>query len=339
MENRRFNKRAEDNRTKVVCIGGGTGSASLLRGLKKATKNITAIVAVSDDGGGSGVLRDELGMPPPGDIRNCIQALSNAEPILEKLMGYRFDSGRLDGQSFGNLFLAAITGISDSFDRAVVTMGEVLSITGKVLPVATDDMHLWVEFEDGTVAFGESKIAEAKKARKSRIKRTHISPKDAKALPECVSAIENADIIILGPGSLYTSIIPNILIEDIAEAIVKSNALKLYICNVMTEPGETDGYTISDHVSEIFKHAGKKLFDYCIVNSATADWGVLERYVKDGAEPVVIDEDEVVALGVNMIKADIASTHRGFVRHDSDKLTKEIMELSTKNAQPKLLGE
>jgi uncharacterized cofD-like protein len=290
----------------IACIGGGTGLSTLLRGLKKVAQDITAIVAVSDDGGGSGQLRDELGMPPPGDIRNCMQALSNAEPTIERLMAYRFESGSLCGQSFGNLFLAAINGISESFDKAVVKMGEVLSITGRVLPVTNEDIHLWAEFEDGSMVVGESKIAAAKEERRSRIRRVELAPGDAKALPECVDAIGKADIIILGPGSLYTSIIPNLLVSGVVDAITQSNAVKLFICNVMTQPGETDGYSVSEHIGEIFSHVGGRLFDYCLVNSEPTLPEVLERYLKDGATPIREDEAAVRELGVEMIRAPVA---------------------------------
>ena len=322
----------------IVCIGGGTGHSTLLRGLKTITSNITAIVAVSDDGGGSGVLRDELGMPPPGDIRSCMQALSNAEPTIERLMSYRFESGSLDGQNFGNLFLAAINGISESFDKAVIKMGEVLSITGRVLPVSIDDIHLWAEFEDGSMVVGESKIAAAKNERLSRIKRVEIAPAGATVLPECIDAIKSADVIVLGPGSLYTSIIPNLLIKGITETIAESDALKLYICNIMTQPGETDGYSVSEHIKGIFDHTGQKVFDYCIVNNAPAIWEVLEKYVESGAEPVSIDEDAVSALGVEMIRARVAAGKGDLVRHDPGKLAREIMRLFIEKAPTKLYG-
>jgi len=316
----------------VVCIGGGTGLSTLLRGLKKVTQNITAIVTVSDDGGGSGILRDELGMPPPGDIRNCMQALSNAEPTIEMLMSYRFDSGSLAGQSFGNLFLAAINGISESFDKAVIRMGEVLSITGRVLPVTIDDIHLWAEFEDGSMVVGESNIAAAKAAKRSRIERVEVVPHDAHVLPECIKAIEEADLIILGPGSLYTSVIPNLLINGIADAILNSDKVKLFVCNVMTEPGETDGYTVSEHLSEIFSHAGGKLVDYCLINSEPAMPAILERYVKSGAEQVSDDDDAIREMGVEIIRAPIAAGYNKLARHDPDKLAQEIMKIYRDNA-------
>ena len=322
----------------IACIGGGTGLSTLLRGLRKVTSNITAIVTVADDGGGSGILRDELGMPPPGDIRNCMQALSNAEPTIEKLLAYRFDSGRLKGQSFGNLFLAAINGISESFDKAVIKMGEVLSITGRVLPVTNEDVHLWVEFEDGSMVVGESTIAVAKAKRQSRIRRVTMVPVDAKALPECIKAIENADMIILGPGSLYTSIIPNLLVSGVVDAITHSNAVKLYICNVMTEPGETDGYSVSEHIRELFNHAGGKLFDFCLVNSEPALPEVLEKYLKSGAEPVREDEENTQELDIEIVRAPVAVEHDNLARHDSDKLAREIIRIFNEKAPTKLYG-
>ena len=322
----------------ITCIGGGTGLSTLLRGLKKVTHNITAIVTVSDDGGGSGVLRDELGMPPPGDIRNCMQALSNAEPVIEKLMAYRFDSGSLEGQSFGNLFLAAINGISESFDKAVISMGEVLSITGRVLPVTIDDVHLWAEFEDGSMVVGESKIADAKNERKSRIRHVELTPKGASALPECIDAIKSADVIVLGPGSLYTSIIPNLLVSGVAEAVSDSDAIKLYICNVMTQPGETDGYSVSEHIMELFSHAGGKLFDYCIVDSTPTPPKVLKRYMEQGAEPVIGDTTAAEALGVKIISAPVKAGYSNLARHDPDKLAQEIIRVFNEKAPTRTYG-
>ncbi|MCL2222124.1 MAG: YvcK family protein [Oscillospiraceae bacterium] len=330
-------KKAEKSRgPKIVCIGGGTGHANLLRGLKRRTQNITAIVTVSDDGGGSGVLRDELHIPPPGDIRNCMQALSNAEPTIEDLMGYRFDAGSLSGQSFGNLFLAAMNGISNSFYEAVIKMGEVLSITGRVIPVSIDDIHLWATFEDGSMVVGESKIAAAKRARKSRISKVEVTPKDAVVIPECIEAIEDADIIVLGPGSLYTSIIPNLLIDGIVDAIARSDAVKIYVCNIMTEPGETDGYTASEHVKGIVDHIGQKLFDYCIVNSEKIDESILQKYIADGASVVEFDEDKISELGVAIVKCGLASINNSFIRHDSNILAQEIFKLFLSNAPTRL---
>ena len=324
--------------TAVACIGGGTGLSTLLRGLRKVTPDITAIVTVMDDGGGSGVLRGELGMPPPGDIRNCLLALSNAEPTIERLLSYRFNSGSLKGQSFGNLFLAAINGISESFDKAVTKMGEVLSITGRVLPVTVEDARLWAEFEDGRMVVGESMIATAKARKQSRIKRVGLAPGFVKALPECIEAIENAELIVLGPGSLYTSIIPNLLVSGVVDAIAASNAVKLYICNVMTEPGETEGYCVSDHVLEIFAHAGGKIFSNCLVNSEPAPPKVLQQYRVSGAEPVYEDGEKVQELGVKIIRAPIAADLNDLARHDPDKLAREVLRIFHEQAPTRTYG-
>lgn len=316
----------------IVCIGGGTGLSTMLRGLKHYTPNITAIVTVTDDGGGSGVLREELGMPPPGDIRNCILALSNIEPTMERLMSYRFMSGSLEGQSFGNLLLAAMNGISASFDEAVARMGEVLAITGRVLPVTNDDIRLMAEFEDGSLVYGESRIYEAKKKCGCRIRKVQIVPSPAAALGESLKAIHNADLIILGPGSLYTSIIPNLLVGGIARAIENSGAEKLYIANIMTQPGETEGYTASDHIRELFSHSSRKLFDMCLVNSMTPQPELLARYAEEGAAPLVADTDELGRLGVEVFSAPLCEPHNGLVRHNPDQLAREILSIFRKKA-------
>jgi uncharacterized cofD-like protein len=320
----------------IACVGGGTGLSTMLRGLKHYTPNITAIVAVTDDGGGSGVLRDELGMPPPGDIRSCILALSNIEPTMEKLMSYRFTSGSLEGQSFGNLLLAAMNGISASFDEAVARMGEVLAITGRVLPVTNEDIRLMAEFEDGSIVYGESKITEAKKARACRIKRVQIIPSPVAALPESVKAIEKADLIILGPGSLYTSVIPNLLVGGIAKAIGRSTAEKIYISNIMTQPGETEDYTVSDHIRELYRHSDRKLFDICLVNSLTPPADLLARYAEEGASPLAADFDSIEKLGVESFTAPLCEGYNGLVRHNPDRLAREIMSIFRRKA-PKAL--
>ena len=253
---------------RLAVIGGGHGLSNMLRGLKRYTENISAIVTVADDGGGSGMLRQDLGMPPPGDIRNCLEALANTEPLMSELMHYRFTEGSLAGQSFGNLFLAALNGISPSFDAAVSRMSQVLAITGRVLPVTTADVQLEAEFENGASVVGESKIFYCKKKEDCRITKVRLLPEHPKALPEAVEAIRDADMIILGPGSLYTSIIPNLLVDGIVEAIQASRALKVYVANVMTQEGETEGYTASDHIAAIFQHSVPGLFDLCLTNSS-----------------------------------------------------------------------
>jgi uncharacterized cofD-like protein len=319
----------------ITCIGGGTGLSTMLRGLKHVTKNISAIVTVTDDGGGSGILRDELGMPPPGDIRNCILALSNIEPTMERLMSYRFTSGSLEGQCFGNLLLAAMNGISESFDKAVARMGEVLAITGQVLPVTNADVRLMAEFEDGSVVYGESKIFAAKKEHGCRIKRVQIVPSPVLALPESLHAIAEADLIILGPGSLYTSLIPNLLVGGIVRAIEASDALKLYISNIMTQPGETEGYTVTDHIRELYRHSSNRLFDICLLNSAPLPEEVRRRYALDGAVPIVVDA-EAASLGIEFVAAPLADYTGGLVRHNPAALAGEILRIYSDKAPTRL---
>ena len=326
------------NAPAIACIGGGTGLSTMLRGLKHYTTNITAIVTVTDDGGGSGVLREELGMPPPGDLRSCILALSNIEPTMEKLMSYRFQSGSLDGQSFGNLLLAAMNGISASFDEAVARMGEVLAITGRVLPVTNEDIRLMAEFEDGSLVYGESKIYEAKRARSCRIKRVQVIPSPASALPESVKAIQEADLIILGPGSLYTSVIPNLLVGGIVRAIENSSAEKLYISNIMTQPGETEGYTVSDHIRELFRHSSNKLFNMCLVNSAPPAPDLLALYAQEGSEQLRADAEGIRKLGVEVYAAPLWERHNGMIRHHPDRLAQEIMSIFRKKAPTRTFG-
>ena len=246
---------------KVAVIGGGHGLSNMLRGLKQYTENISAIVTVADDGGGSGMLRQDLGMPPPGDIRSCMEALANTEPVMRELLHYRFTEGSLAGQSFGNLFLAALNGISPSFDAAVRRMSQVLAITGRVLPVTTADVQLEATFENGASVVGESHIFRCKKEQDCRIRRVRLIPEHPRALPAAIEALEQAEVIVLAPGSLYTSIIPNLLVDGIVDAIRRSRALKVYVCNVMTQDGETEGYTVSDHIRALFKHSCPGLFD------------------------------------------------------------------------------
>lgn len=320
-------KKQRDLGPRVVAIGGGTGLSTMLRGLKKYTENITAIVTVADDGGGSGVLRQDLGMPPPGDIRNCILALANTEPLMNELLGYRFTDGTLKGQSFGNLFLAALNEISPSFDVAVRRMSEVLAITGHVLPVTNENVNLEAEFENDARVVGESKIFWCKKEQHCRIRQVRMLPKHPQALQESLDAIAQADLILLGPGSLYTSIIPNLLVSGIVDAIMASNALKLYICNVMTQEGETEGYTVSDHIRALFEHAEGKLFDYCLVNCRQIPEDICTRYAEEDAQPLICDRLECEKLRVEIIEKPISMISDGKVKHDTDALAGEIFNI------------
>lgn len=312
---------------RVVAIGGGTGLSTLLRGLKLYTRNITAIVSVADDGGGSGVLRQDLGMLPPGDIRNCLVALANAEPLMSQLMQYRFRDGALAGQSFGNLFLAALNGVLPSFDAAVESLSQVLAITGRVLPVTNEDVALEAEFENGVRVVGEAQIAASKREQNCRIRRIRLLPDSPKALPAAIEAIREADMIVLAPGSLYTSIIPNLLVRGITEEICQSEALKVYACNVMTEEGETEGYTVSDHIRALLDHTSAKLLDVCLVNKAPIPQGIVRRYAEKGMGSPLCDQDTCERLGVEVIARPLATVENGLVRHNPGHLARELMEL------------
>ena len=313
---------------RIVAIGGGTGLSTMLRGLKKHTKNLTAIVTVADDGGGSGVLRQGLGVLPPGDIRNCLEALANVEPVMSELLHYRFTEGSLRGQSFGNLFLAALNGISGSFDQAVSRMSQVLAITGTVLPVTTSDVQLEAELENGARVLGESKIFYCKKREDCRVRQVRLVPEHPPALPGALEAIRTADMILLGPGSLYTSVIPNLLVDGITQAIAASDALKIYIANVMTQEGETEGYTNADHIRAIFQHSRPGLFSLCLVNSSAIPAHVLGAYAKEGAEPLRVDQAACAELGVELVSRPVSAVSAdGLVRHDPELLAAALLEL------------
>ena len=328
MERNRISYRMpKEHGPRVVVIGGGHGLSTMLRGLKHYTENLSAVVTVADDGGGSGMLRQDLGMPPPGDIRNCMEALANTEPLMSELLHYRFTEGTLAGQSFGNLFLAAMNGISPSFDVAVSRMGEVLALTGRVLPVTTADVQLQAEFENGATVVGESKIFYCKKREDRRIRQVRLLPEHPKALPDAVSAIREADMVVLGPGSLYTSVIPNLLVDGIVDAIRDCNGLKVYVCNVMTQEGETEGYTVSDHIRAIFEHSSQGLFHLCLTNSSPIPKGVAARYAEEGAELLRCDKEACEVLGVEIVNRPVATVKNGYVRHHPGHLARELILL------------
>lgn len=318
---------APEHGPRVVAIGGGTGLSTLLRGLKLYTRQITAIVSVADDGGGSGVLRQDLGMPPPGDIRHCMEALANVEPLMSQLLQYRFKEGGLAGQSFGNLLLAALDGIMPTFDQAVAGMSQVLAITGKILPVTNENVLLEAELENGVRILGESIIPDRKKEENCRIRQMRLQPEHPQALPAAVEAIEQAEMIVLAPGSLYTSIIPDLLVDGIVDAIRRSDALKIYACNIMTQEGETEGYTASDHIRALFRHSCPGLFSLCLTNSAPLPQSVLQRYGKAGAEAVFCDREACDALGVEIISRPLATVENSRVRHNPGHLARELMAL------------
>jgi len=319
---------------KIVMIGGGTGLSTLLRGVREyghmaSSKNLSAIVTVADDGGSSGRLREEMNILPPGDIRNCLIALSNEEPLLAKLFQYRFREGsELSGHSFGNLFIAAMTDITGDFVKSIKESSKVLAVSGKVLPSTVTPLELRASYDDGSVVLGESHIS---LVQGKKIRKMEIIPEDAVALPEAISEISGADAIIIGPGSLYTSLVPNLLIKGIREAINSSNALKVYICNVMTQPGETDRFDASSHLEAICSILGKGSIDYIIVSdieNATA--GLLERYKAQKAHPVKLDIEKLSALGVKVVRADLTS-YNNFLRHDPQKLANCVINIIKKS--------
>ena len=318
-----YEKRRLGKGPNVTVVGGGHGLSVLLRGIKEATSNVTAVVTVADDGGSSGRLREEFGIIPPGDLRNCLVALADTEPLMEKLFQYRFKGkSELAGHSFGNLFIAAMNEVTGDMEQALQESSKVLAVKGQVLPASKDHVRLDAIMEDGTVVEGESQIPEVHK----KIHRVRLFPEHVQPVQSALDALKNADAIILGPGSLYTSIMPNLLVDGVAEAIRKSKAVKIYICNVMSQPGETDGYTASMHAKAIIDHGGKGIIDYMLVNDSPSSPEMQDYYAKKGAYPVEVDEAAINALGVGFVKADIINEQE-LIRHDPDKLSKAVMNM------------
>lgn len=308
---------------KVVVIGGGTGLSVLLRALKKFRVDITAVVTVADDGGSSGILRDELDIPPPGDVRNVLVALSEGEPLIEKVFQHRFSHGNgISGHSLGNLLLAAMTSITGDFVSGIKEISRVLNIRGRVLPSANQGVILSAKMKDGTIVQGESKIPLAKK----EIDYVFLNTPDVKALPESVEAILEADLIIMGPGSLYTSIIPNLLVPEIQEAVCHAPGKKVYICNVMTQNGETTNFTASDHVKALLKHVDcNRLLDMIVVNEADIPMNVLRRYTEKGAVPVVCDLEQLQQYAPVVIHDHFVKFDEPFIRHDAKKISRLLV--------------
>ncbi len=305
---------------RIVVVGGGTGLATMLRGLKKLTTNLTAVVTVSDDGGSSGRLRNELGVLPPGDIRNCLVALADDEALVTELFRFRFEEGGgLGGHSFGNLFLAAMTGITGNFDEAIKVSSRVLNVKGRVLPATLAVARLCARMRDGRVVEGETSITDAHGA----IEDVFLDPPFAAPLDEVIAAIREADAIVLGPGSLYTSIMPNLLVDRIGAEIAAASAVKLYVCNVMTQPGETDNYTASDHVRALLKGARANVCEVAVVNDELPR-KLREAYAEEGQLPVSVDEADLAALGVRVVRANVIS-ETDTVRHDSDRLAAVVI--------------
>ena len=311
----------------IVSIGGGSGLSTLMRGLKKTSASLTAIVTVTDDGGSSGRLREELNVLPPGDIRNCMIALSEDENLMARLFRFRFNSstnhGALHDHNFGNLFLTAMAGVTGDFGEAVRLTSEVLAIKGKIYPSTTANVTLRAEFVDGSIVDGETRITATGK----RIKRVQLQPLDAEPLNDTLRAIRAADIITLGPGSLYTSLIPNMLVREMVDAIFASNAMKIFVQNIMTQPGETDGYTVGDHIDALVDHCGGEiLFPNIVINSGVPSEDILQRYKQEKAELVRLNRDRLHKMGLRIIERDLLAED-GVIRHDPDRLARSILEM------------
>lgn len=312
---------------KILAIGGGTGLSTLLKGIKNYSSDITAIVTMADDGGGSGILRRSFGMLPPGDVRNCLLALSDIEPEMNTLLSHRFEKGELKGQSFGNLFLLAMNEIYGSFEEAVKMASSILRVKGTVMPITVNDVNIEATYNDKSKAFGESILpAEAIKDNK-KIKRVELCPKDVEPLDGVITAINKADIILIGPGSLYTSIIPNLLVKGVTEAIISSPAKKIYVQNVMTQHGETDDMSVKDHVGAIFEHSDK-IFDSIIINNKVLSEDLKKKYQEEYQEQIFLTDDDKKFLeeeAIDYIEGDCLDSG-DYARHDSEKLSNMIID-------------
>lgn len=309
---------------RIVVIGGGTGMPVLLRGLKDFPIDLTALVTVADDGGSTGRLRNEMDIPAPGDIRNVIAALSDVEPMLIELFQHRFSIGNgLSGHSMGNLLLAAMTSITGDFYTGIKEISRVLNVKGEIYPISNENMELHAEMEDGSIVSGESKIPLAGK----RIKRVFLSPQPIQPLPNAIIAIEKADLIVISPGSLYTSIMPNLIIPKIGDAIKASSAKVVYVCNVMTQAGETTGYSASDHVKAIWDHIGVGSVSSIVVHNEPIKKKILDVYAEENAEPVEYDTEELLDMGLQIIEGDIINHEQDTLRHDTHKIAKLLYSL------------
>lgn len=319
---------------RIVAIGGGTGLSSLLRGLKEYTSNITAVVTVTDNGGSSGRLVGELGIPPPGDIRNVLVALAETEPLMERLFQYRFSKGTLKGHSLGNLFLGALTEMLGDFERAVHESSKVLAVRGRVLPSTNQPVQLCAEFSDGRHVCGETEIVSTA----GKIRRVYLRPEDVKPPEAALKALAEADMIVMGPGSLYTSVLPNLLIPQLVAVVQRSPAIKVYVVNVMTQPGETDGYTAADHLRAILHHTGPGTVNYAVVNIGMPDVRRIAAYRAQGAELVKADLAAIRGLGVIPIPEDVIG--RGdLVRHDPHRLANALLKLVMRAGRSRVLWQ
>lgn len=314
----------------ITVIGGGTGLSVLLRGMKQVTDNLTAVVTVSDDGGGSGLLREDLGMLPPGDIRSCILAMADEEGPMQELLRYRFPEGRYAGQSFGNLLIAALNGIYGNFEEAVAKANEILRVRGTVLPVTAESVQLCAELENGHVICGESKIPREVISSGSPIRKVFLEPAKPCGTKGAIRAILEADVLIFGPGSLYSSIITNFMVDGISQAIRESYSRKILICNVMTQPGETDGYTVADHVKQVNDYIGEDVIEYVIANNYAVDEEKMKAYAADGAElilPTALDRTFLKSKGIKLIENNFTDIRYGYIRHDAERIANLVIGL------------
>lgn len=314
--------------TRVVAIGGGTGLSTMLKGLKLHTHNITAVVTVADDGGSSGVLRSDLGMVAPGDIRNCVNALAEVDPVMGELLNFRFKDGSLKGHSLGNLFLAALNETSSSFDEAVKKFSRLAGVVGTVYPVTNEAVTLSAVLEDGTVIEGESNIGHHRDWQRTPIDKVYLTPANPKPVEGVIRAIEKADIIVLGPGSLYTSIMPNLLVDGVVDAIRASKAIKIYVCNIMSQGGETEGYTASDHLRAIERHSYEGIADVVITNNAVVPDAIRELYREEYADVVPVDEEEILKRSL-LVQGNMLLVQSSKVRHNFSRLARTIMQIGT----------
>lgn len=308
---------------KLVVFGGGTGLSILLRGLKNYTRDISAVVTVADNGGGSGVLREDLGMLPPGDMRNCIIALSDIEPTMIRLMQHRFKDGYLNGQSFGNLLIAAMYEIFGDYEHALKEIGSIFRLSGKVLPMTLQDTQLKAYLDNGDCILGEKDIPEYVNKLSCKIDKVSLVPELCMPLEETIKDINEADVIVLGPGSLYTSVIPNLLVNNVSELITNSKATVFYICNLMTQPGETDNYNVYDHVNAILMHSNRYLIDYVIANDELISEDQIENYKFKKARQVIIDDEQIKKLeemNIKVISSNFVEIKKNYIRHNSEKI-------------------
>ncbi len=317
---------------KVVAVGGGTGLSTLLKGLKQEVgegiSHLSAIVTVADSGGSTGKLRRIYNIPAPGDIRNCIVALSDIEDVMRELFQYRFKGDGIEGHAFGNLFLTALTDITGNFLEAVKLTSQILRTKGEIIPSTVEDIHLIAQFEDGETVVGEENITEYGKKTKSRIREIRIEPQKAKAPIEAIAAVEAADVIVFGPGSLFTSIIPNLLIRDLKEAVNRSKALKIFIVNAMSQLGETEGFTAYDHIRVFLHFTGLNRIDAAVVNTKMPSGDLLSRYLNEGQEPVIPDIGRIARENISVYAEDLIGEKDNFVRHDPIRLSNLIMKIA-----------